>query len=46
MGMSLSRNIYLARNRRLPTTRAQSELWDYVADKEVEFNKNIAQHPA
>jgi DNA-binding transcriptional LysR family regulator len=29
-GMSLQRCIYLARNRRFPTTRAQTEFWDFV----------------
>lgn len=29
-GMELSRNIYLARNRRLPLTRAQAKLWEHV----------------
>jgi DNA-binding transcriptional LysR family regulator len=29
-GMELSRNIYLARNRRQPLTRAQSKFWEYV----------------
>ena len=29
-GMELSRNIYLARNRRQPLTRAQAKFWDYV----------------
>lgn len=30
-GMELSRNIYLARNRRQPLTRAQSKFWEYVS---------------
>ncbi len=29
-GMTLKRNIYLARNRRYPPTRAQSEFWGFV----------------
>lgn len=29
-GMGLSRNIYLARNRRQPLTRAQAKFWEYV----------------
>ena len=29
-GMELSRNIYLARNRRQPLTRAQAKFWEYV----------------
>ncbi|MEW5869798.1 MAG: LysR family transcriptional regulator [Chloroflexota bacterium] len=30
-GMSLKRQILLARNRRLPATRAQGEFWDFVS---------------
>lgn len=29
-GMQLSRNIYLARNRRQPLTRAQVKFWEHV----------------
>jgi hypothetical protein len=29
-GMELTRNIYLARNRRLPLTRAQEKFWEFV----------------
>lgn len=29
-GMELSRNIYMARNRRQPLTRAQGKFWEYV----------------
>jgi DNA-binding transcriptional LysR family regulator len=29
-GMQLYRKIFLARNQRFPTTRAQSEFWDFV----------------
>ena len=28
--MSLQRKIYLARNRRIPPTRAQAEFWSFV----------------
>jgi DNA-binding transcriptional LysR family regulator len=34
-GMSLFRKIYLARNQRFPSTRAQSEFWDFVHQPEV-----------
>jgi len=30
-GMSLRRNLYLVRNRRLPATRAQVEFWNFVS---------------
>ena len=36
-GMSLRRGIYLARNRRFPTTRAQGEFWDFVKQADLEF---------
>jgi len=29
--MELSRNIYLARNRKQPLTRAQAKFWDFVS---------------
>jgi DNA-binding transcriptional LysR family regulator len=29
-GMSLHRKIYIARNQRFPSTRAQSEFWNFV----------------
>jgi DNA-binding transcriptional LysR family regulator len=31
-GMSLRRNLYMVRNRRLPATRAQVEFWNYVSE--------------
>jgi DNA-binding transcriptional LysR family regulator len=37
-GMPLQRNISLVRNRRQPSTRAQSEFWDYVVSSEVRGN--------
>ena len=33
-GMDLRRNIYMARSRRFPATRAQSEFWDFVSSPE------------
>lgn len=33
-GMLLQRRIYLARNRRFPSTRAQSEFWNFVSEQE------------
>jgi DNA-binding transcriptional LysR family regulator len=36
-GMDLKRNIYLARSRRFPATRAQNEFWDFVGTAEVNF---------
>jgi DNA-binding transcriptional LysR family regulator len=34
-GMQLYQKIYLARNQRFPTTRAQSEFWDFVHQPEI-----------
>lgn len=34
-GMLLSRNLYMARNRRLPATRAQAAFWDFVKSAET-----------
>jgi DNA-binding transcriptional LysR family regulator len=36
-GMDLRRGIFLARNRRFPTTRAQSEYWDFVKQANLEY---------
>jgi len=36
-GMTLQHNIYLARSRRFPATRAQSEFWDFVSESEMNF---------
>lgn len=36
-GMKLFRKIYLARNQRIPTTRAQSGFWDFVHKPEIEM---------
>lgn len=41
-GMKLFRKIYLARNQRFPTTRAQSEFWDFVHQPEVEKTNQIS----
>ncbi len=41
-GMQLYRKIYLARNQRFPTTRAQSEFWDFVHQPEVEMVNHIS----
>jgi DNA-binding transcriptional LysR family regulator len=41
-GMKLFRKIYLARNQRFPTTRAQSEFWDFVHQPEVEMASHIS----
>jgi DNA-binding transcriptional LysR family regulator len=41
-GMKLYRKIYLARNQRFPTTRAQSEFWDFVHQPEVEMVNHIS----
>ena len=38
-GMNLSRNIYLARNRRQSFTRAQGKFWDFVAATHDEIYK-------
>lgn len=35
-GLELFRKIYLARNQRFPTTRAQGEFWDLVQKPEIE----------
>lgn len=37
-GMELSRNIYLARYRRQPLTRAQAKFWEYVNASKREFS--------
>lgn len=36
-GMELSRNIYAARNRRQPLTRAQAKFWEYVKLSRIEI---------
>jgi DNA-binding transcriptional LysR family regulator len=36
-GMSLTRNLYLARNRKQSATRAQEKFWEYVAEKRSEI---------
>jgi DNA-binding transcriptional LysR family regulator len=41
-GMNLYRKIYLARNQRFPTTRAQSEFWDFVHQPQIELVSQIA----
>jgi DNA-binding transcriptional LysR family regulator len=41
-GMKLCRKIYLVRNQRLPTSRAQSEFWDFVHQPEVEMSSRIS----
>lgn len=33
-GMTLQRNLYMVRNRRFPTTRAQAEFWAFVKSKQ------------
>ena len=40
-GMELSRNIYLARNRRQPLTRAQEKFWDYVEQSKQEIPRSV-----
>jgi DNA-binding transcriptional LysR family regulator len=40
-GMNLYRKIYLARNQRFPTTRAQSEFWSFVHQSEVEMARKV-----
>ena len=41
-GMKLYRKIFLARNRRFPTTHAQSEFWDFVHNPEVEMVSHMS----
>jgi DNA-binding transcriptional LysR family regulator len=36
-GMALTRNLYIARNRRQPLTRAQTEFWEYVKRSQNEI---------
>jgi DNA-binding transcriptional LysR family regulator len=43
-GMKLYRKIYMARNQRIPTTRAQIEFWDFVDKPEFE-NENQVSSP-
>jgi len=41
-GMKLYRKIFLARNQRFPTTRAQSEFWDFVHQPEIEMVSHMS----
>ena len=41
-GMQIYRKIYLARNQRFPTTRAQSEFWDFVHQPEIDMANHIS----
>ncbi len=41
-GMELYRKIFLARNQRFPTTRAQSEFWDFVHQPEIDIANHIS----
>ncbi|MCJ7536741.1 MAG: LysR family transcriptional regulator [Anaerolineales bacterium] len=41
--MSLFRKIYLARNQRFPSTRAQSEFWDFVLQPEVDLIDQVSE---
>jgi DNA-binding transcriptional LysR family regulator len=41
-GISLTRNIYLARNRMQPLTRAQAKFWEFVLSKRDEI-QNVHQ---
>ena len=41
-GMKLYRKIFLARNQRIPITRAQSEFWDFVHQPEIELSNHIS----
>jgi DNA-binding transcriptional LysR family regulator len=42
VGMKLYRKIYLARNQKYPTTRAQSEFWEFVHQPEVEMGNHVS----
>lgn len=42
-GMNLFRNIYLARNQRFPTTRAQSEFWEFVLNPQIELMEPVSE---
>jgi len=42
-GMSLFRKIYLARNQRFPSTRAQSEFWDFVHQPEDDVVNQVSE---
>lgn len=42
-GVNLQRNIYLARNVKLPATRAQTEFWDFVSETKVDLQKPMVQ---
>jgi DNA-binding transcriptional LysR family regulator len=42
VGMKLYRKIYLARNQKYPTTRAQSEFWEFVHKPEVEMVNHMS----
>ncbi|HUV28860.1 MAG TPA: LysR substrate-binding domain-containing protein, partial [Anaerolineales bacterium] len=41
--MSLFRKIYLARNQRFPSTRAQSGFWDFVLQPEVDLIEQVSE---
>lgn len=47
-GINLTRNIYLARNRNNPLTRAQAKFWDFVLSKrhEIQIPKPMDVQPA
>ena len=42
VGMKLFRKMYLARNQKYPTTRAQSEFWEFVHQPEVEMVNHMS----
>lgn len=42
-GVDLQHNIYLARNVKLPATRAQSEFWNFVSESKVDLQKPMVQ---
>jgi hypothetical protein len=43
-GMSLARDIYLARNRRQSFTRAQEKFWEFVTSSKAEI-QTVGQVP-
>jgi DNA-binding transcriptional LysR family regulator len=44
-GMPLSRMLYLARNRRFPSSRAQAEFWSFVGSKESGLDRLCTPSP-
>ena len=42
-GVSLQRDLYLARSLKLPATRAQTEFWNYVTRSKIDLQKSLVK---